>query len=554
MGLSDQIGEAVIKITADVGGVQAQLDTLHGTVAKGMEKIGKTTDSALVSMISFNQAFALFNQAKSIIDSVVGSSIRLADSFVLMSAQTGLTVKQIQEYAFVAGQLDVSMSTLANGFTIFSKNMLDLTSTTSAGGRALAEWGISLVDSDGNLRSVGRVLPEIVAQLQDMEDTSLRNRIAADIFGKGYKDLIPILNLSSAELQVLIDKANAGAVASTESVLAVNSLGDAWDAFTAKLDAKTINALGKLAKAFVWVIEGISALIDAIERAAPILQFFGEIMFPVVASFTLFSDVSNATAVEVSESSQKMDAAALRSFSSMGEAIRAVSTGDFPAATAATKESFSSMGDVIETAYSRTEKAAEKAADSVEKNARRTTSAATAMSEKVSSLPLFNGSLNNVMGSFARYFQTLSDTIFSNAVNSLIGNSMNDLLGGFMDIGSAPSIFGGGAGSGSSAGGSFFGFAAGGTPPINVPSIVGEAGPELFVPTVPGTIIPNNQLMEAGGGGVSITQNLNISTGVSATVRSEIMGLMPMIQDSTTRAVVDAARRGGSSSKFLRGS
>lgn len=49
---------------------------------------------------------------------------------------------------------------------------------------------------------------------------------------------------------------------------------------------------------------------------------------------------------------------------------------------------------------------------------------------------------------------------------------------------------------------SFFGgmFANGGTPPLNKVSVVGERGPELFVPKTMGTIIPNNQL---GGGSSS---------------------------------------------------
>jgi len=48
------------------------------------------------------------------------------------------------------------------------------------------------------------------------------------------------------------------------------------------------------------------------------------------------------------------------------------------------------------------------------------------------------------------------------------------------------------------------GFADGGSPPVGVPSIVGEQGPELFVPNRSGTIIPNNQLSSVlGGGGTS---------------------------------------------------
>jgi len=44
------------------------------------------------------------------------------------------------------------------------------------------------------------------------------------------------------------------------------------------------------------------------------------------------------------------------------------------------------------------------------------------------------------------------------------------------------------------------GFADGGRPPVGVPSIVGENGPEMFIPDRSGTIVPNNQLSSALGG------------------------------------------------------
>ena len=46
------------------------------------------------------------------------------------------------------------------------------------------------------------------------------------------------------------------------------------------------------------------------------------------------------------------------------------------------------------------------------------------------------------------------------------------------------------------------GFANGGDPPVGMPSIVGENGPELFVPRSAGTIIPNHALAGIGGGQV----------------------------------------------------
>jgi hypothetical protein len=82
-------------------------------------------------------------------------------------------------------------------------------------------------------------------------------------------------------------------------------------------------------------------------------------------------------------------------------------------------------------------------------------------------------------------------------------------------FGSLGSIFGFGGGGGGgglfstapSAGGLKLGFADGGDPPVGMASLVGERGPELFVPKTAGTIIPNHKLGSAMGGGPSIVYN-----------------------------------------------
>ena len=52
-----------------------------------------------------------------------------------------------------------------------------------------------------------------------------------------------------------------------------------------------------------------------------------------------------------------------------------------------------------------------------------------------------------------------------------------------------------------------FKFANGGRPPVGKASLVGERGPELFVPSRAGTIVPNNQL----GGSTSVVVNVDAS-------------------------------------------
>lgn len=87
------------------------------------------------------------------------------------------------------------------------------------------------------------------------------------------------------------------------------------------------------------------------------------------------------------------------------------------------------------------------------------------------------------------------------------------------------------------------GRAMGGPVTGNKAYLVGERGPEIVVPSRNAQVIPNNQM---GGGGVTVVQNINISTGVQQTVRNEIRTLMPQIAESAKAAVADAKRRGGS--------
>ena len=55
--------------------------------------------------------------------------------------------------------------------------------------------------------------------------------------------------------------------------------------------------------------------------------------------------------------------------------------------------------------------------------------------------------------------------------------------------------------------GEFYEFANGGRPPVGRPSIVGEKGPELFVPDRAGTIVPNHSL----GGSTTVVVNVDAS-------------------------------------------
>jgi phage-related minor tail protein len=64
---------------------------------------------------------------------------------------------------------------------------------------------------------------------------------------------------------------------------------------------------------------------------------------------------------------------------------------------------------------------------------------------------------------------------------------------------------GGGGGNIFSTVGKLLGFASGGLTPGGRPIVVGERGPEVFIPASNGTVVPNSAL----GGGQSVIYNIN---------------------------------------------
>jgi len=87
-------------------------------------------------------------------------------------------------------------------------------------------------------------------------------------------------------------------------------------------------------------------------------------------------------------------------------------------------------------------------------------------------------------------------------------------------------------------------FANGGRPPVGKPSIVGERGPELFVPNSAGTIIPNHEL---GGMGSSTNVVVNVDASGSSVEGDEQQGreLGRLISVAVQSEILQQKRPGG---------
>ena len=104
--------------------------------------------------------------------------------------------------------------------------------------------------------------------------------------------------------------------------------------------------------------------------------------------------------------------------------------------------------------------------------------------------------------SFADLTQSILQDLEKIILKSLVMRSISGIGGLF--------------GAGDVAGVAVAAFAGGGDPPVGVPSLVGENGPELFIPRQAGTIIPNNQLASMNSNGQTINYNAPYINSMSA--------------------------------------
>ena len=197
------------------------------------------------------------------------------------------------------------------------------------------------------------------------------------------------------------------------------------------------------------------------------------------------------------------------------------------------------------------------------------------------------------------FFSSISDSIISEMSRVLANKAVAALFGGAVGAGTGSlfgGLFGGGGGTSGSmvlgtevaAGGmvqsgglgggffssigSFFGFHRGGVVGAGG-GIIRVAHPALFANAprlhdgglmpgeVPAILQKGEEVLPANSprhrnnfesGGIQVNQTLQISAGVSPTVRAEIMAMMPQILKATTTAVADGARRGGDFRKAFR--
>ena len=144
-------------------------------------------------LTSAGQAFAPVSAAAGAVDvALAGMAYKAgaaADDLNTLSKQTGISTGDLQKYKAAADLVDVSVETMTKSHTKLKKSMYQAQNGSKNATEAFDKLGISVTDSNGELRDAGEVFDDAIEALGKMENPTERDAIAMQIFGKNATEL-----------------------------------------------------------------------------------------------------------------------------------------------------------------------------------------------------------------------------------------------------------------------------------------------------------------------------------------------------------------------------
>ena len=186
---------------------------------------------------------------------------------------TGGTAESLSALAFAASQTGVPAEKL-------SLALVKMEKATSGTGKAFDALGISTKDANGNVKDALPLFTEVQSKISGMGDGTAKTAAVMGIFGRGAKDLIPLLNKNGTEMKELARQAAAlGLVLSEKDLEAVKANVMAHRQFDAALRGVQVAIGRQLEPALTRLME---ILTNTMPTISSLIQSFMSIPAPIL--------------------------------------------------------------------------------------------------------------------------------------------------------------------------------------------------------------------------------------------------------------------------------
>jgi hypothetical protein len=188
--------------------------------------------------------------------------LQLGDRLQKVSLQLGVTVEELEILQFAASQSGVSTDQLNTALQKFTRNVGEAEQGTAAQKEAFEALGVSISDSQGNLKGTSELFAEVAQSISGIESPAQKAAIATDLFGRAGIELLPLLNSGAVGIDQFGEKLrDAGGIVGTDAA-------NAFSTFNDQIDLLQRSMKGKLAPVLVAVIPALTAFSENLDHIA----------------------------------------------------------------------------------------------------------------------------------------------------------------------------------------------------------------------------------------------------------------------------------------------
>ena len=192
-------------------------------------------------------------------------SAQAADELNTLSRNLGISVEELQKMQYASDLVDVSVDQMAGSMSKLTKQMGSNT-------KIFEELGINIYNADGSMRDATEVWYESLEALSKVENETLRDQLAMQLFGKSAMELSGIIDDGGAGLKAYGQEAeDLGLILSQDDVDAANKFNDAIDKLKATAGASFMEMGATLAEELTPALEKI------VEIATQVFQWFANL-------------------------------------------------------------------------------------------------------------------------------------------------------------------------------------------------------------------------------------------------------------------------------------
>ena len=131
----------------------------------------------------------------------VKGAIDSADAFGKLETQTGVAANTLQAYVNAGKLAGVEQTAIDKGLARLASSIREADQGVATYKDSFDALGLSVRDSQGNLKSTEQVFAEISDRFADMPDGTTKAALAMELFSRQGRKLIPLLNEGAAGLK-----------------------------------------------------------------------------------------------------------------------------------------------------------------------------------------------------------------------------------------------------------------------------------------------------------------------------------------------------------------